>query len=308
MTHKSMLFVRRYKQFQGGHLKLVDYIGHAAAIGWIDPVLHVTEDSDAAALGKMVPQGVRRTDLPCETDLVFVAGMDWRILDDAGQKVGGTPPINFIQGLRHADPANPVHAYLSRPAVRICVSHEVSEAITASGRVNGPVVTIENGIDVTALSRLARAGGNGRILVDGIKNRDLAKQVSLHLGVTSTPHDILTSKIPRAEYLNLVSRYSVLICLPLPEEGFYLPALEAMAMNVAVVVPDCIGNRGFCIDGTTCLMPRYDVKSLSDAAADLLLDASTRSNLVSSAAQMAQAHSIERERKAFHTFLETHFT
>lgn len=303
-----MLFVRRFKQFQGGHLKLVDYIGHAAASGWIDPVLHITKDSDATALEEMLPQGIRHTSLPFETDLHFVAGLDWQILDDAKQGTGDVPAINFIQGLRHADPGHPLYAYLSRPAIRICVSHEVSEAITASGRVNGPVVTIENGIDVTALSRLARAGGNGRILIDGVKNHNLAKQVSQHLSATSTPHDTLMSKIPRAEYLDFVSRYSVLICLPLPEEGFYLPALEAMAMNVAVVVPDCIGNRGFCIEGATCLMPRYDAKSLSVAAADLLLDASTRSDLVSSASQMAQAYSIERERKAFHTFLETHFT
>ena len=48
-------------------------------------------------------------------------------------------------------------------------------------------------------------------------------------------------------------------------EGFYLPALEAMALGSLVICPDCIGNRSFCLPGRNCFRPNYDLNSVIDS-------------------------------------------
>jgi len=44
-------------------------------------------------------------------------------------------------------------------------------------------------------------------------------------------------------------------------EGFYLPALEGMAVGTLVIFPDCIGNRSFCLSGYNCFRPDYTTES-----------------------------------------------
>ena len=51
-------------------------------------------------------------------------------------------------------------------------------------------------------------------------------------------------------------------CLPRAEEGFYLPALEAMASGCLVVTLDCIGNRGFRRHDDNCLVAESSPESL----------------------------------------------
>ncbi|WP_299628615.1 glycosyltransferase [uncultured Tateyamaria sp.] len=303
---KKVLFVRQFHALTGGHLKHADYISHTQADPRFAPVLHVTEDSDKTALEALLPPNLSRTSLPCETDILFLAGMDWAIADKAGQSTKTTPVINFIQGMRHADPAVPLYSFLSRPALRICVSPEVTEALVASGQVHGPIVTIENGIDLDQLSSLSKQSRNGRVLVIGLKDKALAQGISDHLERLHIPHDILVAKMPRAAYLALVSHYDVVVCIPLKEEGFYLPPLEAMAMQVSVVVPDCIGNRSFCRDGETCLVPKREARALAEAAANLLSDPRKGTHMRAQALRKSQQHGLAQERHKYHAALSQH--
>jgi glycosyltransferase involved in cell wall biosynthesis len=87
------------------------------------------------------------------------------------------------------------------------------------------------------------------------------------------------------------------VLLPHPTEGFYLPALEAMAMGVAVVTADCVGNRGFCRDGESCLMPAYEANSFAKAALTLLRDPALREKLAAAGLRRSEAYSIDRERE-----------
>jgi GT2 family glycosyltransferase/glycosyltransferase involved in cell wall biosynthesis len=59
-------------------------------------------------------------------------------------------------------------------------------------------------------------------------------------------------------------------------EGFCLPPLESMATGGAVVCTDAHGNRDFCDDGQNCLIPAPERRSVTDALARLLNDASLR--------------------------------
>ena len=48
------------------------------------------------------------------------------------------------------------------------------------------------------------------------------------------------------DLINNYKRSSIFISTPLPEEGLYLPGLEAMAAGNLVITPDCYGNRFYC--------------------------------------------------------------
>ena len=95
------------------------------------------------------------------------------------------------------------------------------------------------------------------------------------------------------------------VTLPNHEEGFYLPALEAMAAGAIVVCPDCTGNRGFCRDLETAFRPRY---ALDDVVAACLAavtqapgDAAT---MRAAAAAETRNHGLAAERLAFLRILD----
>ena len=96
----------------------------------------------------------------------------------------------------------------------------------------------------------------------------------------------------------------VAVCLPRPTEGFYLPALEAMACGCVVVTLDCVGNRGFCRDGDNCFVAPPHAAGLAEAAlrAVRLPDAERR-RLLAAAAETVAAHSLTAERARFHAVL-----
>lgn len=58
--------------------------------------------------------------------------------------------------------------------------------------------------------------------------------------------------------------------LPNQTEGFYLPALEALALGTVVLCPDAIGKRGFCRPGWNCLQPGYNAPDIVGAVRQVL--------------------------------------
>ena len=90
------------------------------------------------------------------------------------------------------------------------------------------------------------------------------------------------------------------MCLPLEREGFYLPALEAMASGCLVVTLDCIGNRGFCRHDANCLVAEHDPESLFRATRRVLAMAvPERERMHRQAGDTAAGHSLEAERSRF---------
>ena len=120
-------------------------------------------------------------------------------------------------------------------AIRICVSREVADAIAATGRANGPVLTIPNGIDVTPFAPADEGSPLGyetrpqSIAIVGYKSFDLAREFSERLRAEQIDHLLLTKFLDREAFLALLAETRIAVCLPKEEEGFYLPALEAMA-------------------------------------------------------------------------------
>lgn len=302
---KDVLFYRDFTRFTGGHLKLWHYFNHVRSSGTHRPHVWFTERSlwdDTNPWWPMKDEvaGSWQHRVP---SVLFLEGNDWGRLDEAARLQSAIPILNLVQGFRHADPARRPYGFLRYKAVRICVSAEVKEAIVATGRVNGPVFVIPNGLDLPALA--PRQRGQCDVLVVGFKNQELARQVCDRVRILAADTELLDLQLPRPAFLEALQRARVTVFLPKAREGFYLPALEAMAIGTLVVCPDVVGNRSFCLPGHNCLRPEYGLEEIVRAtAAALALSPERRAAMLANALQTARAHDMDRERKAFLAILE----
>ena len=247
---------------------------------------------------------------PGRRDLLFLAGVDWRYPAECGLDTVAIPRINLIQGVRHAREGTELYGYLAERAIRICVSREVADAISATGRTRGPVLTIPNGIDVTPFEPTREGSPVGyelrrtAVTIAGYKSTELARGLSERLDAEHIEHRLLTKFVDRDTFLSLLAEGRVAVCLPYAEEGFYLPALEAMASGAIVVTLDCVGNRGFCRHDESCLVAEPSPESLFRATKRALaLSAPELGHMHRLARDTAAGHSLEAERRRFHEVL-----
>ncbi|MYE11807.1 MAG: glycosyltransferase [Gammaproteobacteria bacterium] len=297
----------------GGEVKHAHYVGHVRRLGGWDARVAFTGDLGDAGLAaeraRLWPgEATVAGWTPADPDVLFVAGTDWRYLEAAGFGATDHPRINLLQHLRHADPGTELWTCLAHPAVRICVSDEVADAVRATGRARGPVLAIPNGTELRpwdwrapAANAAWRARRRG-IVVVGYKRRELAAALARRLG--GTPRTVLTTFLERAAFLDLLRGTRVAVCLPRAREGFYLPALEAMACGCLVVTLDCVGNRGFCRDGENCMVAPPDAGALADATVRAVgLSEAQRERLLAAAAETVATHSLAAECARFRALL-----
>jgi glycosyltransferase involved in cell wall biosynthesis len=295
-----VLFHRDFRAFTGGHLKVWDYFNHVAASPEHESRIAFTADSKWDATNPWFGSRSSPTKWePEKAHLLFLAGTDWRALATADRAKFSKPIINLIQHPRHAEPGSELRSFLKHRAVRICVSGEVAEAINETGEVNGPVFVIPNGIDWQAIPRPPDMRKID-IFISGFKAPELAKEVDAALKGKVPNTLCLTDRLPRPEYLAHLSSAKIAVVLPRPREGFFLPALEAMACDTIVVCPDCMGNRGFCENEVNCFRPSYDRDAIvSSAIAASRLTENERTNMREHAQATIRQHSLETERASF---------
>ena len=314
---RSVWFYRDYVRLYGGHVKHSHYFDHVRRMPDFAPKItfsgEPSSDSQARERQRLWPAGdgitARRWE-PADRDVLFLAGVDWRYLFGSGLEALANPRINLIQHVRHAHEDTELHRYLSERAVRICVSQEVADAISATGRPNGPVLTIPNGIDVTPIETAgggSPAGFDGRrrpVTIVGYKSPELARALSERLDAANIEHLLVCDFLDRSAFLALLGESRVAVCLPREREGFYLPALEAMASGCLVVTLDCIGNRGFCRHDANCLVAEHDPESLFRATRRVLaMSVPERERMHRQARDTAAEHSLDAERSRFQAIL-----
>ena len=313
---RSVWFYRDYGGFTGGHLKHAHYYQNVQALNRFRARMVFSRDSlseeQCSARGRLWPQASSASVdwSPAQGDILFLAGLDWRFLlssDGVGLEL---PKINLIQHVRHADSQTELYDFLTEKAIRICVSQEVADAITATKKVNGPVITIPNGIDVPKIKktdierRYNNPSGSQKVLIVGYKMPALATTLSNDLKRLGVEHLLVNQLLERETFLSLLKEYDVVVCYPNITEGFYLPALEVMAAGAVLVVPDCVGNRGFCMPGETCFMPGYSPSEmLNSVLGALSLTVSQRKALLRRALKKVSQHSLNKEKKAFYSVL-----
>jgi glycosyltransferase involved in cell wall biosynthesis len=142
------------------------------------------------------------------------------------------------------------------------------------------------------------------LLIAGLKQPVLAARAAQRLAAPGRSVEVLTEHVSRDDFLDSMRRARVTLFLPNEEEGFYLPALEGMALGTIVVCPDCVGNRSFCLPGVNAFRPAFRFDDLVlDAERALTLEASAAETLRSGGIETARSHSLDAERKRFHQVL-----
>jgi Glycosyl transferases group 1 len=241
-------------------------------------------------------------------DVLFLSGVDWRgMIPIEERDEYRRPIINIVQHVWHACPNDSLnrHRFLPHKAIRICVSPEITKAITRTGRVRGPVFTIPNALDLDALAGIGPAQERDiDLLVAANKQPELGRRVAARLQRPGRTVRLVDERIPRVDLLALMARARVSVLVPNPKEGFYLPALEGMALGTVVVCPDCIGNRSFCLPGETCFRPDYDEDAIVAAADEALRDEPGLDEMRARALATARAHDMPRERREFLEILD----
>lgn len=304
---RVVLFHRDFRTFSGGHLKTWDYFNHVTSSSRFEPRIAFSAESKwdttnpwFSARDKVVPWDVKAA------DVFFLAGVDWRVLSPAERADPPRPIFNLIQHPRHAAPGSELRGFLKHRAIRICVSEEVANAIKETNEVNGPVFVIPNGIDITSLPRgRAFEDRTTDLLICGLKAPDLAREAYTGFAAPNRVVRWLIEWIPRNDYLKRVADARITLFLPRPSEGFYLPPLEGMACGTIVVCPDCVGNRGFCVDEVNCFRPEYEQSSIHSAVTNALQqNPADQVKMQKAAHATAARHSLESERATFLSLLD----
>jgi glycosyltransferase involved in cell wall biosynthesis len=308
MELRRLLFHRDFRQPSGGHLKVWDYFQHATKSKCYAPEIYFSPTSVWNSSNPWFGQAVRIKEdwEPLGTDALFLAGLDWLAIPESLRGELDVPVINLIQGIRHADPKDERYLFLKHRAIRICVSEEVAEALRGTRIANGPIYTIPNGLDSSNFPlRQATEQRPYDLFIAGAKNPALARELYNRLAVDGRRVQAAIEFLPRQLYLEYLSKARTSILLPGLTEGFFLPALEAMALETIVVCPDCVGNRSVCIDGDNCFRPQYTSEEIAAAAEKAIsLDVDTRRHLLANGTRTRLKHSFERERAAFLDILQ----
>lgn len=309
---RTVWFHRDYRRFTGGHVKHAHYVDHVVQHARYRPAMTFSSEPASDSLRKE-RRGLWPLDdrlaahwRPEPSDILFVAGTDWRYVDARGLGELPNPRINLIQHVRHAHLDTELYGYLARRAVRICVSQEVADAIVATGQVQGPTLTIPNGIDMEPFrpAAVAHEGRVSEVTIVAYKVPALGRELAALLSARGIAYRAVFDFMDRRAFLGLLAETQVAVCLPRAEEGFYLPALEAMAAGCIVVTMDCIGNRGFCKPAENCLIGR-DAPTLADAVTSALaLRPEERDAYREHAARTVGCHSLGVERARFHAVLD----
>lgn len=315
-TRRRVLFHRTWTNPSGGsngsHLKVHDAFEHFRLSPVFEPRVFFGEGTvwnDHPGNVWLPHRDTREREWRIrDDDVLFLSGRDWRALTPA-ERADPPVPVLHIAQPRHADPADDRHEFLAHPAIRI-VKSSVGKSMIERAGANGPVFLVPDSID-TSLLPAPDPAPDIDVLVVGLKRPDLALslQRALTVGNPFRPLGLrveiqIPPKLPtRMDFLRLLNRARIAVFLPLEAErgaeGFYLPALEGMAMGKLVVCPDATGNVDFCIPDVTCLQPDAEEASILEAVrAAVDMPDERRRRMIAAGRGIVARHTIEAERAA----------
>ncbi len=298
---RLVLFHRKFRRFHGGHLKVWDYFNHALATPGFDVRILFDESTswDSSNPWTEARDRVITSLDEVQPDLLFIAGRDWQRLEGLGLLDRGIPILNLIQHIRHADEWSIQSRYLHRKAIRICVSEEVADALRSAGS-EGPTIVIPNSVDLPIVEEVQGDERPTDLFIAGPKQPVMARRLYELLDSPDLRIQTMTEHVERNAFLDAMRKARVTVFLPNEEEGFYLPALEGMALGTIVVCPDCVGNRSFCIPGVSAFRPDFEFDAIARAAQQALaLSNDEEMQLRQGAQRVALDHAPASERAAF---------
>lgn len=308
----------------GGVVKILDYVNHALDAGR-EVVLACPKGSDPdSPLWRMdafadLPDDPRVRFLedlriaPDHDDVVFFSWPS-HVRDVTERLTDGFPlsrVVHIVQNTRHANPTFAggwgVRA-LARPLTRIMINRQVADACEPFLNPRGitEVIPLGHGADFFATDR---APGLPDTITVGYTTwkSDVGDRVAKLLA--DDPRFRFEAIRDAADWHELRGLYEasdVFLCAPGPQEGFYLPGLEAMAARSVVLTPDVGGNLAYAFFDENCLeVPFEDEAGYADclrSVADLPVDRIEQ--LRDAGTARVRAHSLSQEAERFTTLLD----
>ena len=179
--------------------------------------------------------------------------------------------IHIIQNVRHANPrwldGYPLRL-LTRPAARISTNAVVHEAIRPwlDPRSFHRVINLGHDVGYFRKERLGSPLSRPVRVAHTTWKSDIGDHVERRLDDDSFAFRSIRRQSDWAELRELYHWADVFLCAPNQEEGFYMPALEAMEAGCIVVTPDVGGNMAFCRPDENCVLVEFgDVDSYGAA-------------------------------------------
>lgn len=311
----------------GGVVKVMDYANHALAAGmdvsiWCPrrrdddlPLFRIDRFSELDRANPRVSFHCRDRLEIRPDDLAFVSLPDNFEVAHRSLPRGRSPEriIHIIQNVRHVTPtwrAGYPLRLLTRPAARISTNDIVAASIADHLDPRGLHEVIPLGHDLGYFRRDRQGGLSRPIRVAHTAwKSDVGDRVQAHLaedGDTRFTFRAIRESVDWAALRDLYHWADVFLCAPNPEEGFYMPGLEAMEAGCLVVTPDVGGNMAYCRPDDNCLLVGFEQVEDYLAALDQLASwDQTRIDQVRAAGHDSTApFDLDDERRAFGGFLE----
>jgi len=295
----KVLFYRRYVGFTGGHLKVWHYYNHVKASNKHIPNIYFAEDSIWDSSNPWKNEGRLIVDQwsPEKSDIIFLAGTDWRQLPEQERINYSKPIINLVQNIRHVNPSDVRYPFIKNKAVRLCYNIDVYDALKKAN-ANGPVFYIPMGMDFDMANKWRLLDIRPiDVLIVGYKDPEIALTVGLKIKAKRIRVEILTKNIRRSEYIGLLRRSKITLFMPMKEEGYYIPPLEGMAAGTLVICPDRPGVTNDYKDSINCFRPQYDTGHIIEAVDKALkMDKKMRNELLHNGRATLLHHKLSNER------------
>ena len=136
---------------------------------------------------------------------------------------------------------------LTKKMRRICITSEVFKSIEPYVTHKKLLEIIPHGFDFDIFDKPPEKNDKKVLLVNLFKGDFGLKVVKYFQNDKRISNiNICRKGISWQDLIKNYKKSSIFISTPLPEEGLYLPGLEAMAAGNLVVTPDCYGNRFYC--------------------------------------------------------------
>jgi Glycosyl transferases group 1 len=260
----------------GGVVKIMDYATHALAAGYHVSISSPNRWDASLPLFNIERFRELRPDRPGveihsgrkldirQRDLVFVSLPTNFEAAYASLPRGMSPEriIHIIQNVRHVTPSwlggYPLRL-LTRPAARISTNDIVSNRIRPWLDERAYHEVIPLGHDLGYFHRDRTAGFSRPIRVAHTTwKSDIGDRVEAALADSGFTFRAIRESVTWRELRSLYRWADIFLCAPNPEEGFYMPGLEAMESGCVVLTPDAGGNMAYCRPGENCVLVGYD--------------------------------------------------
>lgn len=321
-TPVLVLFTPTYRP-AGGVVKLMDYACHALSGGW-----HIEVRSDAPFDPSSKLFQIERFEaLPRDERVTFVHGLAGDVASGdlilmslpthyeaavESLPAGAYPGriIHMVQGVRNVNPkwlGGLGIRTISKPASRVFVNEIVQEVCHPHLDPRIESVVINAGFDKEYFSAERVDEGDRPLRVGYFTwKSDIGDRVrDLLAGSSEFEFRSIRDVASWSELRDLYHWCDIFLGAPGPEEGLYLPGLEAMASGSLVVMPDVGGNMAYCRDGENCILVELEseegyLHALLEFAS---MKASMREKYRAGGYQIAAEFDLNRERSDVVAFL-----